>query len=319
MEKIYDTIIVGGGPAGLAAALYAARSRMSVLLFEKEKMGGQIVTTADIANYPGSVHKDGEENCSGPELIARMVQQAQSFGAERIMEEIKTLKLTEKIKVVETVSGKEYKAKTVILANGAVPKKLGCKGEKEFAGKGVSYCATCDADFFKDFEVFVIGGGDAAVEEAIYLTEFAREVNLIVRKPVLRCAKSIEERAKANPKLKMTFNTELIEIRGEGIVESALFKNNVTDEEFEHFANEDDGTFGIFIFIGFNPNTDILKGIVELDKYGFVSTTEDMETNIQGVYAAGDLRKKSLRQVVTATADGAIAATVAYKYIQENF
>lgn len=319
MEKIYDTIIIGGGPAGLSAALYAARSRMSTLLFEREKMGGQIVITSEVANYPGSVHKEGHDCCTGPEIVARMVNQANNFGAERVMKEIKAVHLDDKIKVVETVDGQKYQSKTVILATGAVPRKLGCKGEKEFTGKGVSYCATCDADFFQDFEVFVVGGGDSAVEEAIYLTGFARKVTLIVRKPFLRCAKSIEEKAVANPKIEIKFNTELIEIKGEGIVESAVFKNNVTGETTEHFADEEDGTFGIFMFVGYDANTSLFKGIVDMDDHNFIITNQDMETNIPGVFAAGDLRQKTLRQVVTAASDGAIAATVAYKYIQEKF
>lgn len=319
MEELYDAIIIGGGPAGLSAALYCARSRMKTLLFEKEKMGGQIVITSEVANYPGSVHKEGHFCATGPEIVARMVNQAQDFGAERIMKEIKEIKLDGKIKEVKTVSGELYKSKTVILATGAVPRKLGCKGEKEFTGKGVSYCATCDADFFKDFEVFVVGGGDSAVEEAIYLTNFARKVTLIVRKPYLRCAKSIEERAIENPKIQINFNTELIEIKGEGIVESAVFKNNITNETTEYFADEEDGTFGIFMFIGFDANTELFKGIIDMDQQNFVITNDDMETNIEGVFAAGDMRKKSLRQVVTAASDGAIAATTAYKYIQENF
>lgn len=319
MDKIYDTLIIGGGPAGLSAALYAARSRMSTLLFEKSKMGGQIVITSEVANYPGSVHKEGHSCATGPEIVARMVNQAQEFGAERVMKEIKQVHLDGKIKVIETIDGEKYQGKTVILATGAVPRKLGCPGEKEFTGKGVSYCATCDADFFQDFEVFVVGGGDSAVEEAIYLTNFARKVTLVVRKPFFRCAKSIEEKALANPKIEVKFNTELIEIKGEGIVESAVFKNNVTGEKTEFFADEEDGTFGIFMFVGYDANTELFKGIIDMDKNNFVITNADMETNIPGVFAAGDMRAKTLRQVVTAASDGAIAATVAYKYIQEEF
>lgn len=319
MDKIYDTLIIGGGPAGLSAALYAARSRMSTLLFEKSKMGGQIVITSEVANYPGSVHKEGHSCATGPEIVARMVNQAQEFGAERVMKEIKQVHLDGKIKVIETIDGEKYQGKTVILATGAVPRKLGCPGEKELTGKGVSYCATCDADFFQDFEVFVVGGGDSAVEEAIYLANFARKVTLVVRKPFFRCAKSIEEKALANPKIEVKFNTELIEIKGEGIVESAVFKNNVTGEETEFFADEEDGTFGIFMFVGYDANTELFKGIIDMDKNNFVITNADMETNIPGVFAAGDMRAKTLRQVVTAASDGAIAATVAYKYIQEEF
>ncbi|WP_297404819.1 FAD-dependent oxidoreductase [uncultured Cetobacterium sp.] len=319
MSKIYDTLIIGGGPAGLSAALYASRSKMSTLVFEKARMGGQIVITADVANYPGSVCKEGAEHPTGPEIVARMVQQAEDFGAQRVMKEIKKVNLSDKIKTIETADGEIYQGKSIILATGAVPRKLGCIGEKEFTGKGVSYCATCDADFFTDFEVFVVGGGDSAVEEAIYLADFARKVTLVVRKPFFRCAKSIEEKALANPKIEVKYNTELLEVKGDGIAESAIFKNNVTGEEYEYFAPEEDGTFGIFMFVGFDANTNLFKDVITVDNSNFVITNDNMETNIPGVFAAGDLRVKSLRQVVTATADGAIAATIAYKYIKEEF
>lgn len=319
MEKIYDTLIIGGGPAGLSAGLYAARSRMSTVIFEKSKMGGQIVITSEVANYPGSVHKEGYMTATGPEIVARMVNQVNEFGATRVMKEIKNVHLEDKVKIIETFDGEKYHGKTVILATGAVPRKLGCIGEKEFTGKGVSYCATCDADFFIDFEVFVVGGGDSAVEEAIYLSNFARKVTLIVRKPFFRCAKSIEERALSNPKIEVKFNTELLEIKGDGIVESAVFKNNITGEEYEYFASDEDGTFGIFMFVGYDADTKLIQGIVETDRDNFVTTNDKMETNIKGVFAAGDMRVKSLRQVVTAASDGAIAATTAYKYIQEDF
>ena len=317
MSKIYDLLVIGGGPAGLAAGLYASRSRMSTMIFEKSRMGGQIVITHEIANYPGSV-KNGEKEPSGPQLVARMVEQAEHFGAERTMKEIKKVNLEGKIKTIETTDGEIFQGKSIILANGAVPRKLGCIGEKEFTGKGVSYCATCDADFFTDFEVFVVGGGDSAVEEAIYLSNFARKVTILVRKPAFRCAKSIEEKAVKNPKIEIQYNTEILEIKGDGMVESAILKNNVTGETTEFFAHEDDGTFGIFMFVGYDPNTELFNGIITMEN-GFIPTNDLLETNIKGVFAAGDLRVKSLRQVVTATADGAIAATTAYKYVEEEF
>lgn len=317
MSKIYDLLIIGGGPAGLSAGLYASRSKMSTMIFEKSQMGGQIVITHEIANYPGSVHSESKEP-TGPELVARMVNQAQRFGAERTMKEIKKVNFEGKTKTIETIDGEVFQGKSIILANGAVPRKLGCIGEKEFTGKGVSYCATCDADFFTDFEVFVVGGGDSAVEEAIYLTNFARKVTIIVRKPAFRCAKSIEDKAIKNPKIEIMYNTEMLEIKGDGMVESAILKNNVTGETSEFFAAEDDGTFGIFMFVGYDPNTALFNDIIPMEN-GFIPTNDLMETNIKGVFAAGDLRVKSLRQVVTATADGAIAATTAYKYIEEEF
>lgn len=312
MTEIYDTVIIGAGPAGLAAGLYAARAKLKTLIIEKEKAGGQIVTTAEVANYPGSI-----ENASGPSLISRMVDQVKEFGAEMVTDTIVDVNLEDKIKVVKGEKD-EYEAKTVIIATGAQPRPIGCPGEKEFTGRGVSYCATCDADFFTDFEVYVMGGGDTAVEEAIYLTKFARKVTIIHRRDELRAAKSIQERAFKNDKIDFLWDSVITEIKGDGIVESMVVKNKKTGEETEIFADEDDGTFGIFVFIGYIPNTELFEDKIEL-KDGYVKTDQDMKTNIPGVFAAGDVRSKSLRQVVTATADGAIAAVQSERYINENF
>lgn len=313
MEKLYDVVIIGSGPAGLSAALYAGRARLKTLVIEKERTGGQIVTTDEVANYPGSIR-----NATGPSLIARMVEQVEEFGAQKISDTITEVELEGKIKVLKGEKG-EYRAKAVIVATGAKPRQLNCPGEKEFTGKGVSYCATCDADFFTDFDVYVIGGGDSAVEEAIYLTKFARKVTIIHRRDQLRAAKSIQEKAFKNEKIDFIWNSEVKEIKGDGIVESMVIRNRVTGEETEIHANEEDGTFGIFVFIGYMPQTGLFKDILDMDERGYLLTDEDMRTNIEGVFAAGDCRKKSLRQVVTACADGAIAATQAEKYIENNF
>lgn len=312
MSDIYDVVIIGAGPAGLAAGLYAARAKLKTLIIEKEKAGGQIVVTEEVANYPGSI-----ENASGPSLIARMVEQADEFGAERILDTIVDMELDEKIKVLKGKKN-EYKAKTVILATGAKPRPIGCPGEKELTGKGVSYCATCDGAFFTDLEVYVVGGGDAAVEEAMYLTKFARKVTIIHRRDELRAAKSIQEKAFKNEKLDFMWNTVVTEVKGDGILESMTVKDTVTGEEREIVADEEDGTFGVFVFIGLIPETKIFEGKVNMEK-GYIPTDQDMKTNVPGVFAAGDCRVKSLRQVVTATADGAIAATQAEKYINEVF
>ncbi|NLY66618.1 MAG: thioredoxin-disulfide reductase [Tissierellia bacterium] len=312
MSDIYDVIIIGGGPAGLAAGLYASRSRLKTLILEKEKMGGQIVTTDEVANYPGSI-----ENASGPSLIKRMVEQAEEFGAEIKLDEIKEVDFEGKIKVLKGSKG-EYKAKSVIIATGAQPRKIGCPGEAEFTGRGVSYCATCDAAFFEDMEVFVVGGGDTAVEEGMYLTKFARKVTIIHRRDELRAAKSIQEKAFANEKMHFMWDSVVKEIKGDGIVESMVVENVKTGELTEIVADEEDGTFGIFVFIGFLPNTQLFEGIIDMEN-GYIVTDQDMKTNIPGVFAAGDVRAKSLRQVVTATGDGAIAAIQAEKYIEENF
>lgn len=312
MSEIYDVVIIGEGPAGLAAGLYASRARLKTLILEKEKAGGQIVTTDEVANYPGSI-----ENATGPSLVGRMVDQAEEFGAEKKLDTIVEVDFSDKIKVLKGEK-EEYQAKTVIIATGAVPRAIGCPGEKELVGRGVSYCATCDAAFFEDMEVFVVGGGDTAVEEGMYLAKFARKVTIIHRRDELRAAKSIQEKAFANEKVDFIWDSAVKEIKGDGIVESIVIENLKTGELTEHFADEDDGTFGVFPFIGFLPATGLFDGVVDLEG-GYIPTDEDMKTNVPGVFAAGDVRVKSLRQVVTATADGAIAAVQAEKYINDNF
>ncbi len=309
--KKYDLIIIGAGPAGLAAGLYAGRARLNTLLIEKQKNGGQIVITSEIENYPGCLDEE-----TGPSLIDRMVAQTQKFGVDHVFDTVTEVSLEGEEKVIKCLH-EEYSAKAVIIAAGANPVPIGCPGEKELSGKGVSYCATCDAAFFEDFEVYVVGGGDSAVEEAMYLTKFARKVTLIHRRDELRAAKSIQEKAFANPKMDFMWDTVVEEIKGDGIVESMVVKNVKTGELTEITADEEDGTFGIFVFIGFRPNSELFEGKVEMDgKY--ILTDDDMKTNIPGVFAAGDIRKKSLRQVVTAAADGAIAAVQAGKYIEEH-
>lgn len=309
---IYDVIIIGAGPAGLAAGLYASRARLNTLIIEKEGDGGQIATTDEVANYPGSI-----ENASGPSLVARMVDQVNEFGAKKISDEIKSVDFSGKIKVLKGAK-EEYQAKSVIIATGAVPRPIGCPGEKELVGRGVSYCATCDAAFFEDLEVFVMGGGDTAVEEAMYLAKFARKVTIIHRRDELRAAKSIQEKAFKHDKLEFIWDSVITEIKGDGILESMVIKNLKTGEEKEIFADEEDGTFGVFPFIGYLPATKLFDGIIDIED-GYIRTDEDMKTNIDGVFAAGDVRVKSLRQVVTATADGAIAAVQAEKYIENAF
>lgn len=313
MAETYDVIIIGAGPAGLSAGLYAARAKLKTLILEKEKAGGQIVTTAEIANYPGAA-----ENSSGPSLVERMVDQAEEFGAKMVTDTVVDINLDDKIKTVKGEK-EEYKAKTIIIATGAEPRLIGCPGEEEFTGRGVSYCATCDADFFTDLEVYVMGGGDTAVEEAIYLTKFARKVTIIHRRDELRAAKSIQERAFANDKIDFLWDSVIKEIKGEGIVNSIVVENTKTGEQTEIFADEDDGTFGIFVFIGYLPNTKLFEDKLELAEGGYIKTDADMKTEIPGVFAAGDVREKSLRQVVTATADGAIAAVQSERYINDNF
>lgn len=310
--KKYDLIIIGAGPAGLAAGLYAGRARINTLIIEKQKNGGQIVITSEIENYPGCLEEE-----TGPSLIDRMVAQTQKFGVDHVFDTVTDVQLEGEVKKVVCMH-EEYEAKAVIIASGAHPVPIGCPGERELSGKGVSYCATCDAAFFEDFEVYVVGGGDSAVEEAMYLTKFARKVTLIHRRDELRAAKSIQEKAFANPKLDFMWDTVVQEIKGDGLVESMTVKNVKTGETKEIVADEEDGTFGIFVFIGFKPNSELFKGKVAMNEGGYILTDDDMKTDIPGVFAAGDIRKKSLRQVVTAAADGAVAAVQAGKYIEEN-
>lgn len=309
MGKIYDVIIIGGGPAGLAAGLYAGRSRLNALILERAKDGGQIVITSEIENYPGSLPEE-----SGATLIKRMVDQVNHFGVEHIFDDVVDVELEGDVKRLKGLKG-EYQAKTIIIATGAHPKPIGCPGEREFTGKGVSYCATCDANFFEELEVFVVGGGDSAVEEAIYLTKFARKVTVIHRRDQLRAVKSIQEKAFANPKMEFMWNSVVDELKGDEILTSMVIRDTVTGEKREIFADEDDGLFGVFVFIGFEPHSALFEGKVKMQN-GYIPTDNDMHTNIPGVFAAGDVRVKSLRQVITAAADGAIAAMQAEKYLE---
>ena len=313
MEKIYDVVIIGGGPAGLSAGIYAGRSQLSTLMIEKLKLGGQAAITSEIDNYPGA-----EEEETGPTLIDKMAQQAKRFGVERVSDEIINVELDGEVKILTGKKG-EYKAKAVIIATGAFPKLIGCDGEAEFTGKGVSYCATCDAAFFEELEVFVVGAGDSAIQEALFVAKFARKVTVIYRrsKEEMRAAKSILEKAFAHPKLNFMYHSVVEDLRGgDGILDSMTVKNTQTGELTEFNADPEDGTFGVFVFIGFNPHTDIFEGKINMQD-GYVLTDENMCTNIAGVYAAGDCRVKPLRQVVTAAADGAIAAMDAERLLAE--
>lgn len=312
MDKIYDVIILGAGPGGLAAGIYAGRSRLDALIIEKGKDGGQIAITDEIENYPGQI-AEGE---SGPSLIDRMTKQVERFGAERVCDTVVSVDLEGPVKTV-ACRNNTYQSRTLIIATGAFPRPIGCKGEGTFMGKGVSYCATCDASFFEDLEVFVVGGGDSAVEEAIYLTKFARKVTVIHRRDELRAARSIQERAFKNPKLFFLWDTVVEELHGDGILSGMTVKNVKTGELTRVDADEDDGMFGVFGFIGYNPRSELFEGKLDMER-GYIKTDEDMHTSARGVYAAGDIRVKSLRQVVTAAADGAIASMQVEKYLAEQ-
>ena len=308
MEEIFDVIIIGSGPAGLSAAIYAGRAKMKALLIEKETVGGQITSTAEVENYPGCMEEE-----SGVSLTTRMSDQADRFGVRRVYDTVLTVDLLPQIKEVSCF-GDDYYGKSVIICTGSEKNHIGCPGEEELTGAGVTYCATCDAAFFEDLPVYVVGGGDAAIEEAMYLTKFVRDVTVIQNLPYLTCARSIMEKAFANPKIKRyIYNSVVKEIRGTDSIESIVIENNETKERTE-LKPEDGSPFGLFIFIGLHPNTELFEGVLPLER-GYIRTDEEMRTAVPGVFAAGDVRVKSLRQVVTAVSDGAIAAVNAQKYI----
>lgn len=305
-----DVVIIGGGPAGLAAAMYAARAKLSTLVIEKGNPGGQCRTTYSMENYPGFAR-----GMTGPELMDRFADHATEFGAEIVRDSVASADFTGDTHVLRTAKGDEYRASAVIIAVGAEPRTLNLPGEHELRGKGVSYCATCDADFFEELDIVVIGNGDAAVEEAMYLTKFVNSATMIVvhDEGVLDATAIIRDRAFKNPKMKWVWNSVVEEIKGDGIVESVTLRNIRTNERTELATN------GVFVFVGTVPKTDFLKGSgLTLDARGYVPTTELLETNVPGVFCAGDARVKYLRQVVTAAADGAIAAVAAEKYIHEE-
>ncbi len=308
---LYDVIILGAGPAGLSAALYAGRACLKTLLIEKAMPGGQITLTNDIENYPGQL-LEGE---SGFSLTERMGQQADKFGVERAYDEITAVDFSGAEKVLTGASG-EYRAKTVIIATGAHPKPIGCENESQFTGRGISFCATCDGAFFRDLPVYVVGGGDSAVEEAIYLTRFARKVTIIHRRDQLRAVKGIQERAFANEKIDFLWNTVVEKVDGDTALSEMTVRNVVTGERSIIRADEADGMFGLFGFVGYAPNSALFEGKVTMEQ-GYIVADENMHTSVPGIFVAGDVRAKSLRQVITAAADGAIAAMQAAKFIEE--
>lgn len=312
MDRIYDVIIIGAGPAGLSAGLYAARAKMDTLILEKDKTGGQISGTEEVANYPGSI-----KDATGPLLVARMVEQCDQFGAIRQKAAVTHVDLKDKIKYVHTDKG-VFKAKSIILAMGAKPRLLGVPGERALTGKGVSYCATCDAEFFTDLEVYVFGGGDTALEEGMFIAKFAKSVTIVHRRDTFRAAKSIVEKAQNHPKIKFMYHSEAKEIIGDGMVQGVVIENRLTGEVITKMADDSEGLMGVFVFVGYIPETDLIKNIIACDAMGYILTNENMATEIPGVFAAGDIRVKTLRQVVTATSDGAIAAVQAEKYIESE-
>ncbi|RGJ33257.1 FAD-dependent oxidoreductase [Bifidobacterium adolescentis] len=306
-NDLYDVIVVGGGPAGLTAGLYLARARYRVLILEKDDFGGQITITNEVVNYPGVGRTTGRE------LTQTMRQQAQDFGAEFLSAEAIGLDVHGDVKTVHTSRG-DLKAFGILIATGASPRKLGFEGESEYAGRGVAYCATCDGEFFTGKEVLVVGGGFAAAEESVFLTTYASKVTVLVREQDFTCDATVAAAAKNNPKIDVRYQVELQGVTaGQGGLREATIMNRATGQT-ETWKPADGGTFGVFVFAGYVPATNLVRGVVELDDYGYVVTHGYLETSVPGVYAAGDLRAKNLRQVVTATADGAIAAVELERY-----
>jgi len=302
--KEHDIVIIGGGPAGLTAGLYAARSRLDVLLLEKLMPGGQAVTTSLVENYPGF-----EEGISGPDLMTRMDQQARKFGLDVEIAQVERVALDGGRKRI-FADDKEYSVRALIVASGAQPRLLGVPGEKELKGRGVSYCATCDGAFFREKRVAVVGGGDSAVEEAIYLTKFADKVFIIHRRDQLRAAKLVQERALQHDKIEVLWDTIVTQINGEQLVQSMNIKNVKTGQKDQL------DVAGVFMYVGVTPNSDFFNFPIDRDAGGFLITDQNMQTSVEGVYAAGDVRSKTLRQIVNATGEGAMAAFSAEKFLE---
>ncbi|MEK4873568.1 thioredoxin-disulfide reductase [Bacillus sp. FSL W8-0102] len=304
-EKIYDVIIIGAGPAGMTAAVYASRANMSTLMIERGVPGGQMTNTEEIENYPGY------DSILGPELSNKMFEHAKKFGAEYAYGDIKQIIDGEEYKTVDAGT-KQYKARSIIIATGAQFKKLGVPGESEFGGRGVSYCAVCDGAFFKGRELVVVGGGDSAVEEGVYLTRFASKVTIVHRRDKLRAQKILQQRAFENEKIDFIWNHTVKEIHGkDGKVNAVTLVNTITGEEKEF------KTDGVFVYIGMVPLTKPFENLNITNEAGYIVTNELMETSVPGVFAAGDVREKNLRQIVTATGDGSIAAQSAQRYVEE--
>ena len=305
MKNLYDVVIVGGGPAGLTAALYLARAKYRVLVLEKEQFGGQIAITHEVVNYPGIA------KTSGKALTDTIRQQAENFGAEFLLTEATGFDLNKDIKTVHSGKG-DFRCFGILLATGAHPRTVGFRGEEEHKGRGVAYCATCDGEFFTGKDIFVVGGGYAAAEESVFLTKFAKHVTILVRKDDFSCAASVADQAKNHEKITVLTNTVMEEVSGENGLTYARYKNTATGEVTQYSSQE---TFGVFVFAGYEPATGMVKGIVALNEQGYIITDPSQKTSAEGVYAAGDVCIKPLRQVVTATSDGALAATELEKYV----
>ena len=308
-EHIYDLIIIGAGPAGLSAGIYAGRATLDTLILEADTVGGQVTTTSIVYNYPAAPAIDGTK------LANQMQKQAADFGVTIKRDGVQEVQLDGEIKVITTKSGHQYQARSVVVATGAHPRKVGFKGEDEFRGRGVAYCSTCDGELFSGLQVFVVGGGYAAAEEADYLTRYAKHVTVLVRGDHFSCPPLTASRALDNPKVSVEYNTEIKEVSGDTYLTAMTLVNNQTGQEQTYQVEEGDKTFGVFVYVGTEPETDLFKGQLDLDSHGYILVDEQCATNIAGVYAAGDVLAKELRQIITAASDGALAATNAEAYV----
>lgn len=304
MTKQYDVVIIGAGPAGMTAALYTSRANLSVVMLDRGIYGGQMNNTADIENFPGF------KSVLGPDLSKDMYESSTQFGAEYAYGSVESIRDDGATKLVKTDMGDEFEAKVVIIGTGSEYKKLGVPGEEDFSGRGVSYCAVCDGAFFKGTDVVVVGGGDSAIEEGLYLTQLASKVTVIHRRDQLRAQKIIQDRAFANPKMEFVWNSNVTEVVGEGKVTGVKVNNNQTGEDsFIEAA-------GVFIYVGVKPMTAAFADLGILDEQGWIPTDDHMHTKVPGILAVGDVRKKDLRQITTAVGDGGVAGQQAYEYIQ---
>ena len=306
MNKVYDLIIIGAGPAGLTAAIYAQRARLNTVVLEKLTPGGQIILSEKIENYPGF-----PEVISAQKLMKQVQKQAENLGTKLKHEEARSIALEDEEKVIHTSGGKKYKTLAVIIATGAETRRLGIKREKEFIGRGISYCATCDAPFFRNQQVAVVGGGNMALQEALYLSKFAEKIYLVHRRGMLRGEKILQERITKNPKIEIIWRSVVDQIYGEEKVKGVKLKNLKTKKTHNLPCS------GLFIFVGLKPNTEFVQNILELDEKGFIKTGENLESSRRGIFACGDVRKNLLKQVIVACGEGALATHMAEKYINE--